>query len=309
MLLFGGKKCYNIYILYICLSCAHFGTIGSCQSIKCLREGYTMIYDLQKASMWKRISAFLCDIILFGIVTVGLALLLAVVFGIDAHQETMAATCSRYIEEYNLRAFMPAEQLQDAISITITEEQYNALSEADRATFDSAFEALQKDTAYLHAYGMVTQLILLTITFSVLLAYLILEFTVPLLFKNGQTLGKKVFGVAVMRIDGVKLSPVFLLVRTLLGKYAVETMIPIFVILSLIIGTASIVTLILLLILIVAQIGLLLFTPTRTPLHDMLAGTVTVDFASQMIFDSAEELLEYKKKLHAESVSDYTHNS
>ena len=32
-----------------------------------------MIYDLQKASMWKRISAFLCDFILFGILAVGIA--------------------------------------------------------------------------------------------------------------------------------------------------------------------------------------------------------------------------------------------
>ena len=37
------------------------------------------------------------------------------------------------------------------------------------------------------------------------------------------------------------------------------------------------------------------------PIHDKLAGTVTVDLASQMIFDSPEALLEYKKRLHAES--------
>jgi hypothetical protein len=57
-------------------------------------------------------------------------------------------------------------------------------------------------------------------------------------------------------------------------------------------------------VLVAAQAGLLLFRQARTPLHDMLAGTVTVDFASQMIFDSPEELLEYKKKLHAESITE-----
>ena len=112
-----------------------------------------------------------------------------------------------------------------------------------------------------------------------------------------------------MRIDGVKASPVMLLIRALLGKYAVETMIPVFVLLSFILGTASIVYVILLLMLILAQIILLIFTQARTPIHDMLAGTVTVDFASQLIFDTPEDLLEYKKKLHAESVAEKAQNS
>jgi len=33
----------------------------------------------------------------------------------------------------------------------------------------------------------------------------------PLLFKNGQTLGKKIFGVALMRNDGVRIGHVTLL--------------------------------------------------------------------------------------------------
>ena len=89
----------------------------------------------------------------------------------------------------------------------------------------------------------------------------------------------------------------------------VETMIPVFVLISLVLNTASIVTLLLLFLLIVAQIVLLFFTKANTPLHDMLAGTVTVDFASQMIFDTPEELLDYKQKLHAESLADHQQNS
>ncbi len=268
-----------------------------------------MIYDLQKASMWKRISAFLCDMILFAIVAVGIVFLLSSLLGIDAQQSKMVAICSQYAEEYGLNEFMTKEELDGALSIVMTEERYNTLTEAQKETFNQASEALFKSEDYLYAYGMVNQLILLALTFSILISYLILEFAVPLLFKNGQTLGKKIFGVAVMRMDGVKVSPMILLIRTALGKYAVETMIPVFVLLSLMLGTANIVTLVLLLLLIVAQVALLIFTQANTPLHDMLAGTVTVDFASQMIFDSPEELLEYKKKLHAESVAEKEQNS
>ena len=268
-----------------------------------------MIYDLQKASMWKRISAFLCDIILFAIVAVGIALLLSTVLGIDAQQEKMASICSQYVEEYGLNSFMSKEELDGALSITLTEERYNALSEEQQATVMAAGNALYENMEYLQAYGMVNQLILLVVTFSILISQLLLEFVVPLLFKNGQTLGKKIFGVAVMRLDGVKVSPMILLIRAILGKYAVETMIPVFVLLSLLLGTASIVTLVLLLLLIIAQIALLIFTQANTPLHDMLAGTVTVDFASQLIFDTPEELLEYKKKIHAEALAAKEENS
>lgn len=261
-----------------------------------------MIYDLQKASMWKRISAFLCDIILFCIVAVGIAFLFSTALGVDAHQDKMIEICNHYVGEYDLDAFLTEEELSGELYFTITEERYNALSEADRATYDAATGALLENEDYLYAYGMVNQLILLVLTFSILIAHLILEFAVPLLFKNGMTVGKKIFGVGVMRVDAVKISPLILLVRTLLGKYAVETMIPVFVLISLMLGTADIVTLILLFLLIVAQLGFLIFTKGNTPIHDLLAGTVTVDFASQMIFDSPEELLEYKKRLHSESV-------
>ncbi len=268
-----------------------------------------MIYDLQKASMWRRISAFLCDIILFCIVGVGIALLLSTVLGIDAQQNKMADICNQYAGEYNLSDFMTKEELDGAISFELTQERLDVLSEAQMQTLNQAKDALIQNEDYRYANFMVNQLILIVITFSLLITHLLLEFVVPLFFKNGQTLGKKIFGVGVMRMDGVKISPVLLFVRTVLGKYAVETMIPVFVLISLVLGTADIVTVILLFVLIVAQLTLLIVTPTNTPLHDMLAGTVTVDFASQMIFDTPEELLEYKKKLHAESVADYTQHS
>ena len=56
-----------------------------------------------------------------------------------------------------------------------------------------------------------------------------------------------------------------------------------------------------LLLILVLQIGLIVGTKTNSAIHDVLAYTVTVDLASQMIFDSPEQMLEYKKKIHAEA--------
>ena len=50
-------------------------------------------------------------------------------------------------------------------------------------------------------------------------------------------------------------------------------------------------------------IGLLIATPTHGVIHDFLAQTVTVDLPSQLIFNTEEALLEYKKKVAAEDAA------
>ena len=50
-----------------------------------------MIYDLQKAGMWKRISAFLFDNILLLVAIVGIAALLSTMLGYDKHSDALNA--------------------------------------------------------------------------------------------------------------------------------------------------------------------------------------------------------------------------
>ena len=152
-------------------------------------------------------------------------------------------------------------------------------------------------------YSIVVNLTLIIASVSILLGYLALEFVVPLLFGNGQTLGKKIFGIALMRTDGVRITPFMIFVRTILGKYTLETMIPVLVIIMLLFQMVGIGGTTLLLLLLVAQIACLVITKTNSAIHDLLACTVAVDMASQHIFDSPEALLEYKKQLHAEQAS------
>ena len=48
------------------------------------------------------------------------------------------------------------------------------------------------------------------------------------------------------------------------------------------------------------QIVLVAATRTRTPIHDLLAQTVTVDFASQMIFEDEAALNTFRRTAYAE---------
>lgn len=246
-----------------------------------------MIYDLQKANIWKRISAYLCDVILLGIVAVGMAFLLSTVLGYDTYTEHMDASYADYEARFG-------------VSFDISGEDFAALAEAEKAAYEEAWAALSNDADFSRNYTMAISLTVIILTFSILLAYLLLEFLVPLLLKNGQTLGKKVFGIGVMRTDGVKLTAPFLFIRSILGKYTVETMVPVMIVVMIMIGALGIFGTVILAALTVAQFALLFGTQTRAQIHDKLAGTVVIDMASQMIFDSPEALMAYKNRLHAE---------
>lgn len=246
-----------------------------------------MIYDLQKANIWKRISAYLCDVILLGIVAVGMAFLLSTILGYDTYTERMDASYADYEARFG-------------VSFDIGAEDFEALSDEEKAVYEQAWAALSNDAEFSRNYSIAISLTVVILTFSILFAYLLLEFFVPLLLKNGQTLGKKVFGIGVMRVDGVKLTALLLFVRSILGKYTVETMVPVMIVLMIMIGALGVFGTVLLAALTVAQMALLFGTQTRAQIHDKLAGTVVIDMASQMIFDSPEALMAYKNRLHAE---------
>ena len=53
----------------------------------------------------------------------------------------------------------------------------------------------------------------------------------------------------------------------------------------------------------VLEIVVMCVTHTRSLIHDLIACTVAVDFTSQLIFDTPEAQLEYKKRIHAEDVA------
>ena len=72
-------------------------------------------------------------------------------------------------------------------------------------------------------------------------------------------------------------------------------------------GNLNIVVLGIVLILSVAQFVLFFATRKHSLIHDLLADTVAVDMASQMIFNTTDELVAYKAKLQAEKVAHQTY--
>lgn len=248
--------------------------------------------DLQKASLWKRISAALFDFIMLAMLVIGAAAGMSAAFNYEGYVNDITAAYERYSVEYD-------------VEMPLTESQFHRLPEAEQERYLAAQQALNNDADAVRAYSMAQQLPLLIVTFAVLFGVLLMEFTIPLMFGNGQTLGKKIFGVALMRVDGVKVTALQMFVRTILGKFAVELMIPIFIFINLyFMGDISLVGIAVLLLLVIGQIVCLIMTRTWSLLHDVMGGTVAVDLASQMIFNTKEDQIEYLKKLHAKEVSE-----
>ena len=249
------------------------------------------MYDLQRASLLKRFSAFLLDIILLVMLAVAMFGLLGWILGYNGYAKEIDATYDKYYAEYG-------------ISADISEEEYDALPDEEKQKYLDASKALEEDAEFGKLYYTFTNLTLVITTFSILLAYVILELVVPIILKNGQTVGKKIFAIGVMDINGVRIKPIALFVRTILGKYTIETMIPVMLLMRVIIfGSGGPLSLIVIAALILMQIIFMATTRTHLSIHDLLSSTVTVDLPSQMIFDSVEELNEYKKRLAAEKAA------
>lgn len=246
-----------------------------------------MTCDIQKAGLWKRVAAGLLDGILLAVLATGVAFLLGAFLGYDGYTTTWNESCAYYEEQYG-------------ISFQITGEEYEALSPQEKETYDKAYDTLIHDEEAMKAYNMVLNLSLLITTGGILVACLLLEFAVPLFFGNGQTVGKKVFGLGVVRVDGVRTTPLQMFVRTVLGKFTIETMIPVYVVLMIFFNVTGLYGTLLLGGLLVAQLLIMAINSNNSLIHDLLAGTVVVDVASQMIFRTPQDLIDYKKKLSRE---------
>lgn len=246
-----------------------------------------MITDLQKASFSKRIAAAILDAMLLCVVAVGVAALLTWALGYADHSAALQQSYSRYESQYG-------------VEFSISQSEYEALSDQQQKNFDAAYAALIADDDVMYHYNMVVNLTVLIITFSILLAMVLLEFVVPLLLKNGQTVGKKVFSLGLMRTDAVQVTPVQLFTRTILGKFTIETMIIVYILVLIFFNSIGIVGPLVIGGILLTQIICLAVTKTNSPIHDLLASTVVVDISSQKIFRSTQDLIDHQKKIAAE---------
>lgn len=250
---------------------------------------------MQKASILKRFSAALLDFFLIVILAAGVMWLMAVITKIDKYTEAVNGYYAQYGEAHN-------------VDLLISQEDLAAQTEEYQARYKEAMKDFFNNEDAKKAYNQVLTLPLLIITVSVLVPVVIVEFVIPLCLKNGRTVGKKVFNLGVVFKNSVKMSNFALFVRAILGKYTIEMMAPVLLLYMVFYNNILGITgLIVLGLLVVLQIVLLIATKTNSCIHDILANTAVVDMQTQMVFNSYDELMQYKEELHQEEVKKATY--
>lgn len=253
-----------------------------------------MIFDIQKASFLKRISAFILDFILLLILITGSAWILSIATDYKSHTNAIEQKKIEYQNLYSDDTFKVDFNIKESDFLELTIEQQQKIN--------NAYAKFSEDKEVIKEYNVLYSLMLMITSISIFIACFILEFILPLILKNGQTVGKKVFGIAVMHTNSVKLSHLALFARSILGKYTIETMIPIAIAIMIYFGFWGLGGTAILLLFLAVQITVLCVSKNNSCLHDLIAGTVAVDMQSQMIFENEEKMLEYKKAEHAKKV-------
>ena len=257
-----------------------------------------MIYDLQKASVLKRISASLLDIILALIIATGLFFALSSIFHYDSRLDDYNESIAVYKETIKPYDIMLGDQKYSEI------EDPDSLPSELKILYYENKRAMENDPIVLQLFDEVItkqkkliSLTLLFVTFGVLLSILTVEFFIPLILGNGQTPGKKMFGICLMMDNGVKVRTLPLFVRALLGKFTVETMIPVYAAVYLFFGQVNLLMVFLTLAMIMANLLMIIINPRNALLHDVMSYIVAVDKHSQMMFETEEELIKYKEEV------------
>ena len=240
-----------------------------------------MEYEIQKAPILKRFAAFIVDLLLKGILIVVLLTGLASVFGLQEYSDRMKAVYEKYADEYGISL----------------DADFNALSPEEQEKYNKANEALAADEEAVSLYRSLMIRYTAAISLSILIVYLLLEFAVPLLFKEGRTVGKKLFGLCVIHTNCVRMEMGALLVRAVVGKYVIETMIPVLSLFMLRMGIYNAAGLMITAVLGVIQLVLFFAGKNRRLIHDYLAQSAVADFQSQPVFASADELQEEKGRI------------
>ena len=248
-----------------------------------------MVQDLQKANVSKRLAALMLDLIVFVLVAAAVASLISLIFGYGETVKAFETHYQKYEEKYNIDANM-------------SREEYDKLTQEQKQRYEEASRELAKDDKIVELYTALINKTMLVVFIALFITFAATELAVPLIFKNGQTLGKKLFGIGVMRTDGVRISPFQVFVRAIFGKFLIGTLLPVMFFMLDLFGVTGGMAILVVPLIVLLQIGLLIFTKNNYAIHDALAVTVVVDMQGQMIFDTVEELVAYRKRLHEEMV-------
>ena len=152
-----------------------------------------------------------------------------------------------------------------------------------------AYRHLEAQDYYLEVANRHFMGLAICATVSLIIAGAITYLLFPFIFKNGQTVGKKILKLGLANYEGYRFRDVQLLMRFM--PYMVTSfalMLPFW--------NSFYVIGIIILIMVLVSFALAMASPKKTALHDFAARTIVIDLRTSTIFDNFVEEAEYIEK-------------
>ncbi len=144
--------------------------------------------------------------------------------------------------------------------------------------YDNASATFKNDSLAMEISNKVTTISMIGTSVELFLAILPNYLLFPLLFKNGQTLGKKIMKIAITDKNGCKLRFHLLLMRNVVGLFLFDLLVSYLCIFIINIPLV-----------ILVSIAMALFSKEKRTIHDLIANTYVVDEELSIIYSSLGE--------------------
>jgi len=243
--------------------------------------------DFHKAKPIKRLGAYVIDLILLLVITAAVALAIYSAMDYNTYEDKYVTSCEKYGQQFGVD--LSASRTEQA---TLPEEEFEK--------YNQAWEALNADEETMDAIKQMLRIELVSLMAGFLVGYVILEIMIPLIFKNGQTVGKKIFGLCVMHKYHVRVGFMQIIYRTILGKYFIETIIPVVMYKLNDYGVLGMTASLVLAAIAMTQGFIVMMSQANCGIHDKLFHTVVADFKKQHIFDNWNDRFDFEEAYEKE---------
>lgn len=262
-------------------------------------------YEIKQAKISTRIYAFLIDLLIF-IVIFSASMFLLNTYSKDYNDskkiydekclehnlviEKTNENGEKYTANWTVYDFMMSSFSSPGCHVE-KEEDIKDVSDECQIEYSDFLtkqnEVFGKDEVAVSTYNKIVKYRIGFYAISSFLALLIINIVFPLIFKNGQTLGKKVFKLGLVSKKGIKVNFANIGLRFLIGIFAFEVF-PFMLYLA--VSNVYTIGLLLGMALSFVNFCLFIFTKNHVMVHDYVGGTVVVDLHTTIVFNSVEEM-------------------
>lgn len=240
------------------------------------------LFKVCKPKTIHRLAAFLIDAIVFVILFTGVLYLISLIMDFDAHYALLQ-------EEYKKVGYLIFNEEKEKWEfLTSTAPNYEEVTKLVTEN-----KVIMEELFFVNSFSVKSPLI------AIAIVLLVVEFIIPLILRNGQTIGMKVFSIGLISNTGIAISPIQLFARCFIGKMAVLGIIPALGILYIFLNySGGLLGSLIVLVIYGINLFLLIRSKNNTGIQDLIANVIPVDAKETIFYRTMKEFNEANKNIN-----------